>query len=591
LGLGRAIGAAALLWALPGCGLPYEEPSDDNINNCSSAEECGGSGACAGGICVATRADLTGLVIQVEIPAGAPYAGGMKALYFPGDNGVLLQGNASNGFVLDYSPIVNQPATVDVHLRAATTDEACAVGSTDGVLDVPIDAYLHPADQLPDGEPFPVGISIPPYEASSDDTNDQIASLNAPLGDYDVYAVPRLDAAQEGTPACTLPPLLLPATSVASSNLVVNVDLADPDVLQGSISGLNLGGWTLDVVDNDDGRLISTVTTFQTISVDNVATFDVKLWHSAIRQQGIDAIIRLTPPDSEKAKGKPTVLWQLDAVDLDGDLVVGLDVSALAAKTKDVSATVLDALGEKPIPATVAIQSVELLDGDFGTNAAFRTTATTDDAGNIAVTLLPGTYQVVAVPAAEPQMAITETTWEINDNTLSTLPAIIIEEKSTIAGDVSTPTGQAAFDLQVFLQPATAQAQSYVETTLNTGDVSPGTAIGYTDGMGEFAVPLDPGKFDLSIKPPASSGYPWLARARITIQGTHELNALAITNPVILEGMLLGVDGTPVRGALLRAWLPPSGQSAERPTVIQIGEAESDESGRYKLALPASISE
>jgi hypothetical protein len=60
---------------------------------------------------------------------------------------------------------------------------------------------------------------------------------------------------------------------------------------------------------------------------------------------------------------------------------------------------------------------------------------------------------------------------------------------------------------------------------------------------------------------------------------------------VVVSGVVTDPFGASVPGASIRAWLPVKDEDGIARTVIQIGEAATDESGHYMILLPPSISE
>lgn len=571
--------AAALAVASAGCSLISPESGGIADNFCSLTADCGPSGVCVAGSCVASTADLSSLILQVDVPSTATFAQGGKFI----DTGLALQGQNAAGFYTGYDIALGNLVAVEVSL--ATTMAECG-GSAEAPASVPIHIKVDPA-------PGVVGLGLPIYSGDSGE-DDARARVMVPGGRYDISVGHNVPELPEGeVPTCTLPPVLLPARDISGSTFPIAITVPAPDVLTGEISGLDLGGWRIALVDNTSGRLLSTEKTLQTQSADQPNAFTLEFYESVVRDEGLAALIRLSPP-ADQATGKPTVLWDLDAVDLDGNLEVGLSVASLAAAPKALKGQVLDASGTDPVSALITIQSIELGNGTFGSNAAFSTSVTADTDGNFDVTLLTGTYKVIAVPTADPSLAITEKTWTINETSLSTPEAIVIQTKASLKGTVLLPNGDPAGGITTAFQPATSEAQTYLET-LNAASIEPNGIITTTDAAGAFAASADPGDYDLAVKPSEGSGYAWLARSRLNIvssntPGTAEFGTLTMSWPVVVIGSVLDPDGRSLSGALVRAWLTTD-DAVETPTVIQIGEAFTDANGRYVLALPPSISQ
>jgi hypothetical protein len=617
----RAALAAALALGLPGCGVPLLGPGDVLVNTCTSSDECGADGVCVSDRCVSTKASLSGLLLQIDLPSSSLWGAGTSTLLDPAKDGLVLQGRSDAGFVVGHDLLVPELVSIsDVRLQISQPPVGCSA-ATDGSM--PLTVQVQPAEQ-------PVGLPLAQYSAKSallhDGTDTRYsACLEVPAGQYDVYLQIDRDPSNPDDPNqnCRLPPVLLAAQNISGSSVAVNVT-AGPDsapveltgFVTGLSSNLSLEGWTIDLVENAGGRAISTSQSFGKRALGSGSTthwggsgqggsggvpvpaapFALTYWPKFAGQP----LIRLTPPTD--AVAMPTVLWLLSAVDLDGDNHVGLDLSALAAATPvKIDGAVLDE-SSGGVGARVTIQSVELLGGEFGGNVAYRTTADAGSSGHFEVSLLPGTYKVIAVPGGAPSEAITEASWKINQNDLGGGKTVVLNPKGSLIGTVLTPAGNAAFRVPSNLQPSASPALAYLDEILSTYDLLPTTATALTDDSGAFSIPVDPGVFDLSLRPEDSSGFPWLVRAQITVQARTEpaappddLGTLSLSCPVLLGGQIRAGDGSLLPGAVIRAWLPvpadPGDSGQSRPTVIQIARALSDANGSYALYLPASISQ
>lgn len=614
------LGAACAL----GCGIPLKEPAEVLSNTCSVDEECGNDGKCVQERCVSQSAELAGLLLQIDLPTSAPVGAGSSTLLDPAEQGFALAGTEQGGFVVSRDLVVPDLVEVTAVSLVVSPAPAGCVPADDGSL--PLSVQFQPAEQ-------PIGLPLVAYSASStlDDESPETSyqcSLQVPSGRYDIYLQVDRNALDENDPNrdCALPPVLLAGHEIEDGSVTVTASVAAPTTLTGSIAGLNtnlhLTGWTIELVEPGDGQPISTSQAFGELAMpaggqaDATApsprsggpapdgegpspvpdrAFELQFWPELAEH----ALIRLTPPSGEAAM--PTVLWSLEAVDLDGDFHVGLDMSVLAAASPvAIQGTVLAGSDGGGVGALVTIQSEVLLDGLFGANAAYRTTADTDGDGRFTTSLLPGTFDVIAIPGGDASRALTKTSWKINQNDLGGGRTIIANPKTWLQGTVGVSSGLAAFDVPAYLQPSTSPALDYLDEVLATYDVLPGSATAVTGEDGGFVVAVDPGRFDMSVRPDEESGLPWLVRSRIDVEPTEEaatmaLGTVTIPNPVVLTGRIRAEDGTALSGAIVRAWYPlpadeDEGASA-RPTVIQVGRAVSDASGAYQLLLPASVGE
>jgi hypothetical protein len=196
-------------------------------------------------------------------------------------------------------------------------------------------------------------------------------------------------------------------------------------------------------------------------------------------------------------------------------------------------------------------------------------------------------------------LAITEATWTFNPLDLGDGRAIDINPKASLEGSATSPQGGAAHDVSVLLQSSAPESATFLQSTLTISELQATNATTVTDGSGAFALAVDPGVLDVSLRPSSGSNLPWLVRPRVTIQPSAEpqkadLGLLAISNPVVLRGQVRSAAGHVLPGAQIRAWLtlPSTSDGGDaRPTAIQIAETTAGGNGSYQLLLPASISQ
>ncbi|RLB64047.1 MAG: hypothetical protein DRI90_05560 [Deltaproteobacteria bacterium] len=607
LSLPRVLTAIGLVAGLVsnGCGIPLAGDTEMIDNACDGNADCGTGGVCRDQMCVSTKADLPGLLIQVDVPSGAPDAQSTSSLIDLAAQSVMLQGQADNGFVKTHDLITEHLVQVTGQLQIDPPPAACNLADAGFVQSaVPVTVELRPVVNA-------VGIPLTVYAGSSDIENEpsNAVLMSVPAGYYDVYILPAIpEVMQDGqdtNQACrdAIPPIFLPNHDFTQATVTLQIAGSEPSDLIGSFVGLDLQGWSVDLVENKRGRVISTADqNLETTSAVDPTNFALKFWPEQIESESVSAIIRLTPPEDQHELGMPTVLWHLSAVDLDGDYQVQLDLSALSvtevihlgAKTRDLSAG-----PDVGVPATVVIQSEELLDGEFGGNVSYKTTVTTDGDGAFDAWILPGTYRVVAVPSSTSDLAITEETWDINSGDLGDGRAIDIKPKASLEGSATTPQGGAAHDVSVLLQASAPESATFLQSMLRIAELQATSATTVTSGSGAFALAVDPGVLDVSLRPSSASSLPWLVRPRVTIQPSDDpqkadLGTLAISNPVVLRGLVRSAAGHELKGAQIRAWLTlPStnGGDEQRPTAIQIAETTAGADGSYQLLLPASISQ
>ena len=158
-----ATAGLALCATAGGCGIPLAEDSAILDNSCDGNDECGSSGVCRDGMCVSTKADLPGLLIQIDVPPDAPDAQGTSSLVNLAAEEVVLQGQAAGGFVVTHDLVTEHLVQVTAELQIDPLPAACE-GLAAGFIDssVPVNVELRPVVNA-------VGIPLTVYSANSAD--------------------------------------------------------------------------------------------------------------------------------------------------------------------------------------------------------------------------------------------------------------------------------------------------------------------------------------------------------------------------------------------------------------------------------------
>lgn len=111
---------------------------------------------------------------------------------------------------------------------------------------------------------------------------------------------------------------------------------------------------------------------------------------------------------------------------------------------------------------------------------------------------------------------------------------------------------------------------------------------------GAFRLPLDVGAYDVTIKPPADAGFPWMVIRDVLVANRSEefvkdvvMNSpLSISGHVSYEGGDDEWDSTLVGAHILAFAVVEDSQSPSESRAISIGEATVDRKGDYMLLLP-----
>jgi hypothetical protein len=118
-----------------------------------------------------------------------------------------------------------------------------------------------------------------------------------------------------------------------------------------------------------------------------------------------------------------------------------------------------------------------------------------------------------------------------------------------------------------------------------------------TGANGSFTLSVDRGKYDVLIKPPQTSNYPWRVIYDVTVASNDAEFATEIMlgEPVVVTGQLQYTNGNDADQASLAAaevraytLVGVAGNATERRSV-EIGAGHADDKGTVKLLLPATL--
>ncbi len=588
-----AFGVVLGLTALSGCGLTLSERVVEIANRCTTDTDCGASGRCIEDTCVATSADLGDLVVEVEVPAGAAYAPNTTHVLSPRDEDLVLTGDSA-GFYEFHDLILTELVEVVTTLEVQNLSADCG-GLADAEGHVPIRVELSPVEGV--FGPIPPGVSTRIYDAATQPellTNE--VSMSVPAGSYDVYITPLVPdpPAEQPDPyaGCVLPPRLLRSRNV-NDGRIADVVVFDPDKrgVSGSVEGINVNDWTVSLIDNKKGRLMSDIVPLTLAQ--QASNFTLAYW-SENDSEGLDTVLRLSPPAGPAATlGAPIFYWKLSGLP-------GLSANVSIAQLGDVSpiavsGTVIDADSDVSVPSILTIHSNELFLG-FGENVIYRRTIETDAEGGFGgISLLPGQYTVIIQPVSGDDLAVTQDTLLLNKGNQGGV-TLTVKRKRTLDGRARTAQGTNASNINAVLEPTIPAAATYLQNVKQIIPVPPSSASTITDSAGAFSLPVDPGRFNLSLRPAQTTNLPWTVVSSYHIDDTDEPIddiSLEIPNPVILFGQVIG-NSRSIGNARIRAWLRPrvamdTMGSTSEPPWVQVAETTSLDNGSFRLLLPGSL--
>ena len=380
------------------------------------------------------------------------------------------------------------------------------------------------------------------------DTELSASGWNAPTslvpGTYDVYIQPT------AITGCEIAPRILRGIDVASqldpSAPPATFELPTPATLLGKVQRTDdkgtLEGWQVDIIEPQEGRVISTsarlgptdptsqVTNFS-ISYQKLALPSTPAATQVIAIAG--PLIRISPPTAMVDKA-PTLYWDLASVDLAGDGHSSLDMSGLPITADRLVAVSGQVHGSTDgVRSNLQFSSLSLA-AATGLTASFKKSVITDDAGTYATDLFPGQYRVVVIPlgsasdtqivpptltdgtpapmgAAARPWAIYEDEWAITSAAQQAIDVGLSAKRSVEGFAYAGPTGSIpAIGATLEAAPSILPSQvSALRGALAQVPVFPQNARVGVRSDGHFSLPLDPGDLDVSLQTPESSSFAW----------------------------------------------------------------------------------
>jgi hypothetical protein len=617
-----AIALGALAVGISGCSVKLlaQNDSPSVANTCSANSDCGAGATCDQGACVASAGSIDQVLVEVTPDSRSEFGGvsfvstldGVRS----GDHNRAINLPAALSFVpqvrADLANFPNCPTDMGKQQLTARVQYT----RVSSVGDVPILGLPQPS----------VTVDVPAQNVS------------LLPGTYDIYVTPSIDpAVLDKNKGCEVGPYILRGVVVEenapSSGPHATIDLPKPVVLDGTVvraKGGTLLGWNLDIIEPQEGRVISTLGPLGATGMNSVTNFKTITYllpalsqavaSPAITNPGAGSpLVRLTPPP-EMIDSAPTVYWELAAADINGvdpngHEKVSLDMSGVPIPDQLVTVTG-QIIGNAGVRSNVSFFSLSL-EGALGITAVFNPSATTDDQGHYSIKLFPGQYRVVATPdvttadvaaaptnggAQAPSGASVASPWAITE-----LAQVAIAKADTPPVDIklspkiilhgtalSDPNGAPAMGATFEVDPSILLTKvGVLRSALAQTPALPSSASVpiVDDKSGAFSLPVDPGDFDLSLRPSDTSNFAWWVSPAQKIDAARAASSLMakLLLPVPIEGTITAPNRddatkrTILSNASVRAYAKvPSGTG-----VTKVGETRSDDQGHYRLGLPA----
>ncbi len=659
-------------------GLSKDGAGQVSSNQCSDDSECAGGVCWAGqGLCVAHQGSLSTLLLEVTPPSNVAGIGGVRFLELV--NGFSRSGTdykldlhpaaTVHGFVRANDPkescASQESGGVSVPVQVTISPREQAYGlpvvsyvATTRLTTVTGNACASVLKGVQNVDEFEVALPAGKYDiyVSPTATSGGDAGVNTNSG-----CVPQLFSNQDASAAC----LALSQGSSESLAVAIQTPLGESDV--------SLDGYGVDVVHPVTGQILSNHAVLQGLpspisAIASSATAVGYVAHLAVSTivggdplTSAQELVRLTPPSTVVA---PVI--QLERSALEANSSPGVAVTPVIGPFPGPvelgswvwSADSVRTMMNPPVavPSTVSLTATSLTGVPDGIFAAFSTTVKVGPSGTLAATVLPGEYRVRAVPDVGLGFAATQTSIDVACSHVASGPdgcapaiagqspqpetgkTLLMPEAATLTGSIYAPFGNQRVDgATVEVLPASigsrqcdadggatcGQVATVLDEALGQDAFVPRSASavatngrftlaevdcgGCTSGTGAL--------FDLSVRPPDGSGFPWFVDPGVTVSADIDFKTLAIPLPIIQRGVVEVLQGTTaepvsVPGALIRAYVlrdnlgavvdspgtlssctSPGATSAARciRSALQVAETRADGDGTFMLVVPASL--
>ncbi len=561
---------AGVAFASAACSLPLRDNDLPYTNACSAAADCPGASCVAteiGNVCVARETDLGPVFLEVR---ASDVSGSTTSFLFT--DSLILQESHPDG-VVRRGVSLDLPQLVKVRGSYPALEGVPAECKDVATETVPVKVELRSTSLLPGVENQLTAISKPTEDG-------HVFQVPAPPGTYDVYLSP------QAPPGCDAPP---PAR-IFPKGLVVPNDVGEvnfapesetPQYFSGEMTvpaNYPLTGWFLEVVDPRYGKTLSQPYALEAPDGPSVDIPPIAYSYTA------DALLRLRSPEGDFA-----VHWLLSTV-VDTAGHVSLYLNELKVPVA-LTGTVVGPGGSVP-GASVTIQSKKL-DG-ITNNATLRVTTKSDAAGGITVSLIPGTYLVTVVPAST-GIGTHFGEWTVTEDGGGNAKGFELPVQPVLRANVLTAAGDLAAGAPVVATPSQLAQSSYFSQVLENLVPVPRQLTGSVDASGLLSLSVDPGNLDVAVEVDAQSGFPWVVRPRLVVSEltpSTDIGELRIPFPVVVEGTVSSLSGSSSL-ASVRAWVPasPVDGTLEGVPLVRIGATVADESGRFFLPLPPTVTQ
>lgn len=573
----RSLAILALLAALTGCS--YEEPEASaarTSNTCSFDEDCGPDARCASSMCVAREVDDTLRVVLDVTPL--QQADGAAPVSMTLDSFKVEAGMTMRSWELP------EPVRVRGRIRNGDT-----------VVDA--DLTLSATQLMP---------GIPPKTVMASVVS--TVSENAPEYDFDVSVADEGEYTLRVTPKDTSLPPIQQTVTVRRGKLLDTIDYAEHDVqrtlkLEGETEERTLVVRAFDIA---TGALISSSAPV----VNSRATLrfaeEPEAFRIVIRPEGAydpEGVSSVEACDHDTPV-LPTFAINSTDLDLDAEEegVLTLELPPAPARIRYEGEIVicdapsLDGATVPPsLPVTFRSTSVALGDeagawtAEVATDTAAALEAMSNDTYYYCLDVFEGDYQIVVTPPESKPCEIFAQSFPIaapegKDEHIG--PEIRMQDAAQLLGQLTAdqmPLVATTVDVQSLGRPIDLGDNDAALTTFSRSRQTT------TDETGAFSLAVDRGSYDVTLRPPAGSGYAWYVRRDVTIGSRSEFpNFIDMSSPLAVDCDIHYRDGATLEGAEITAYaIIVDDQAVER--AIPVGKTTADADGHFMLLLPSAI--
>lgn len=247
--------------------------------------------------------------------------------------------------------------------------------------------------------------------------------------------------------------------------------------------------------------------------------------------------------------------------------------------------------GGRGTPAALTFTAEDVLDMSTQVIGSFRAMVATSEEpgreGAFAVQLLPGTYDVVVMPASPELGIVRETGVRLVPEAGTELlgQTFQVPMRARYGGKVQTFAAEPMNHAQVRGQ---ARGSTHGGRLADVA-VYARSAEALADSDGQFQLPLDVGLYDVVVEPPSGTNWPWVIQRDVAIGASDTVltTVVEVGAPVPLTGYAVFEEGSPVVRGEVRAYAVLDEGDGLR--TMMIGRAQTDAAGRFTLLLPSSL--